>query len=152
MMPRTLRDVAQAVGGLASGEDVEIRSVVTDSRLVRPGALFVAMPGEPEGYAEHFYAVLRELDGMGLRTIYVEMPPDRPEWEAVRDRIRVSACVMSDWIRAGSTSALLSFSCSTASRKATIQAGRENNASTALARSCGLKPGQASNNSTGTPG
>jgi hypothetical protein len=25
---------------------------------------------------------------MGLRTIYVEMPPDRPEWEAVRDRIR----------------------------------------------------------------
>ena len=48
----------------------------------------VAMPGEPTGYAEHFYAVLRELDAMGLRTIYVEMPPDRPEWEAVRDRIR----------------------------------------------------------------
>ena len=45
MMPRTLRDVARAVGGLAIGEDVEIRSVVTDSRLVRPGALFVAMPG-----------------------------------------------------------------------------------------------------------
>ena len=46
MMPRTLRDVAHAVGGLATGADVEIRSVVTDSRLVRPGALFVAMPGE----------------------------------------------------------------------------------------------------------
>ncbi len=45
MRPRTLRDVARAVGGLATGDDVEVRSVVTDSRLVRPGALFVAMPG-----------------------------------------------------------------------------------------------------------
>ena len=47
----------------------------------------VAMPGVPEAYAQHFYAVLRELDGMGLHTIHIEMPPDRPEWEAVRDRI-----------------------------------------------------------------
>lgn len=47
----------------------------------------VAMPRVPEAYAQHFYAVLRELDAMKLRQILIEMPPARPEWEAVRDRV-----------------------------------------------------------------
>lgn len=47
----------------------------------------VAMPNDPADYARHFYAVLRELDGMNLATLFIEMPPDRPEWFAVRDRI-----------------------------------------------------------------
>jgi UDP-N-acetylmuramoyl-tripeptide--D-alanyl-D-alanine ligase len=46
MRPFTLHAVARAVGGLAIGPDVRVTSVATDSRLVRPGALFVAMPGE----------------------------------------------------------------------------------------------------------
>jgi UDP-N-acetylmuramoyl-tripeptide--D-alanyl-D-alanine ligase len=46
MKPVTLREIASAVGGLAIGSDVRVTSVATDSRLVRPGALFVAMPGE----------------------------------------------------------------------------------------------------------
>ena len=45
MRGRTLHEVARAVGGLPLGADVEVTSVATDSRLVRPGALFVAMPG-----------------------------------------------------------------------------------------------------------
>jgi L-threonylcarbamoyladenylate synthase len=45
------------------------------------------MPNDPPDYARHFYAVLRELDDAGLHTIYIEVPPQRPEWEAVRDRI-----------------------------------------------------------------
>ena len=32
------------------------------------------MPNDPAEYSRHFYAVLRELDGMNLRTIYIEMP------------------------------------------------------------------------------
>jgi L-threonylcarbamoyladenylate synthase len=48
----------------------------------------VAMSRVPEVYAAAFYATLRELDAMGLAEIYIEMPPDRPAWEAVRDRIR----------------------------------------------------------------
>lgn len=47
----------------------------------------VAMPRLPEAYARHLYEVLRELDGMGLREIFIEIPPERAEWEAVRDRI-----------------------------------------------------------------
>ena len=48
----------------------------------------VAMSRVPERYAATFYATLRELDAMGLAEIFIEMPPDRPAWEAVRDRIR----------------------------------------------------------------
>jgi L-threonylcarbamoyladenylate synthase len=47
----------------------------------------VIMSNGPRNYARDFYAVLRQLDGMGLREIVIEMPPDEPEWTAIRDRI-----------------------------------------------------------------
>jgi L-threonylcarbamoyladenylate synthase len=47
----------------------------------------IALPASPSAFAHHLYGVLRELDMMGLEAIYVEMPPDRPEWAAVRDRL-----------------------------------------------------------------
>jgi L-threonylcarbamoyladenylate synthase len=34
------------------------------------------------------FAALRELDGQGVDLIWVEAPPDSPEWEGVRDRLR----------------------------------------------------------------
>lgn len=43
---------------------------------------------DPETYARNFYARLRLLDTQNLRAIYVEMPPDQPEWSAIRDRIQ----------------------------------------------------------------
>jgi L-threonylcarbamoyladenylate synthase len=54
---------------------------------VRKNAARVTMPQRAEDYATHFYMVLRELDKMNLSSIFIEMPPDRPEWTAVRDRI-----------------------------------------------------------------
>jgi len=47
----------------------------------------IAMPNDPPQYQRRLYAALRELDGTGLRAIYIEVPPYRPEWAAVRDRI-----------------------------------------------------------------
>ena len=38
-------------------------------------------------YAQMLYAVLRLLDQGGYQQILIEMPPDTPEWMAVRDRI-----------------------------------------------------------------
>jgi L-threonylcarbamoyladenylate synthase len=61
--------------------------VVGTIDYVKKWGPIVAMPKVPEVYAQNFYAVLRELDGMNLREIYIEVPPARPEWEAVRDRI-----------------------------------------------------------------
>lgn len=42
---------------------------------------------DPIAYARTMYERLRLLDTQGLRTIYVEMPPDEPRWLAVRDRL-----------------------------------------------------------------
>ena len=53
----------------------------------RHGSL-VTMPNDPAEYARVLYAVLRELDALNLRGIYIELPPARPEWAAVRDRLR----------------------------------------------------------------
>lgn len=46
MKPRMLSDVATVVAGTLQGQDVEVRSVVVDSRGASEGALFVALPGE----------------------------------------------------------------------------------------------------------
>src|SRR5919106_1140875 len=46
MKPRRMTSVARVTGGRLKGDDVEVRGVATDSREVRPGDLFVAVPGE----------------------------------------------------------------------------------------------------------
>lgn len=42
---------------------------------------------DADAYARQLYARLRLLDQQNLRAIYIELPPDTPEWHAVRDRI-----------------------------------------------------------------
>jgi L-threonylcarbamoyladenylate synthase len=50
-----------------------------------------AMPEEPVAYAAELYGRLHDLDAQGLNVILVEMPPDTPEWAAVRDRLSRAA-------------------------------------------------------------
>jgi L-threonylcarbamoyladenylate synthase len=45
------------------------------------------MPEGTGAYAERLYGMLHELDGQGYDWIAIELPPDRPEWAGVRDRI-----------------------------------------------------------------
>ena len=47
----------------------------------------VHMPANPSDYAHHLYASLRRLDAMNLPALYIEMPPDKAQWSAVRDRL-----------------------------------------------------------------
>lgn len=42
---------------------------------------------EPETAMRGLYAALHELDALGVSTIVVIPPPDRPEWQAIRDRL-----------------------------------------------------------------
>jgi L-threonylcarbamoyladenylate synthase len=42
---------------------------------------------DPSAYARNLYARLRMLDTQNLEAIYIELPPDTPEWAAVRDRL-----------------------------------------------------------------
>jgi L-threonylcarbamoyladenylate synthase len=47
----------------------------------------IEMPASPEEYARSLYAVLRDLDLINPSAILIEMPPDEPQWAAVRDRL-----------------------------------------------------------------
>jgi L-threonylcarbamoyladenylate synthase len=49
------------------------------------------LSADPGAYAHALYAQLRELDAFNLALILIEIPPDEPEWEAVRDRLRRAA-------------------------------------------------------------
>lgn len=45
------------------------------------------MPDKAAAAAQELFAVLRELDATGVRLIWVETPPEGPEWDGVRDRL-----------------------------------------------------------------
>jgi L-threonylcarbamoyladenylate synthase len=45
------------------------------------------MPENPEAYAAELYGALHKLDREGFDWIAVELPPETPEWEAIRDRL-----------------------------------------------------------------
>ncbi|HEX5430350.1 MAG TPA: L-threonylcarbamoyladenylate synthase [Bryobacteraceae bacterium] len=57
----------------------------------RPASREIQMPGDPAGYAARLYAVLHELDTGAWPWIAVELPPDQPEWAAIRDRLQRAA-------------------------------------------------------------
>ncbi|WP_439628453.1 L-threonylcarbamoyladenylate synthase [Gemmata sp.] len=50
-----------------------------------------SISGDPVEYAAELYAVLHELDDGGFDRIVVALPPDAPEWAAVRDRLTRAA-------------------------------------------------------------
>ena len=50
--------------------------------------VLLQMSSNPVAYAKFMYAKIREADSMNPKIIYVEKPPNSPEWEAVNDRLR----------------------------------------------------------------
>jgi len=54
----------------------------TDSRLS-----ILSLPDRAAGYAQLFYAALRQLDRQGFGCIYVEAPPRGATWLAIQDRL-----------------------------------------------------------------
>ncbi len=59
----------------------------SDRTRVPANAAIIDLTANSEEYARHFYATLRDLDAKNPPAIYIEFPPDQPQWTAVRDRI-----------------------------------------------------------------
>jgi L-threonylcarbamoyladenylate synthase len=78
---RALSMLPASMTGLA----VYSRSAPRRHRWVR------TMPDDPKAVARELYAVLREFDAAGVKLIWVERPPDTPEWEGVNDRLQRAA-------------------------------------------------------------
>ena len=49
------------------------------------------MPADADACAKELFGVLRELDATGVKLIWVESPPEGPEWDGVRDRLQRAA-------------------------------------------------------------
>jgi len=56
-----------------------------------PPVIWRAMPDAPAACAHELFAVLREFDLAGVSLIWVETPPDHPQWDGVRDRLQRAA-------------------------------------------------------------
>ncbi len=94
MIPRLMSDVARAVDGLRTGDDAWVSSVAIDSRLVRPGGLFVALPGE---HTDGGRFVRRGLRERRRRRAGTGRPPrGRPRGIACVPRTRRSSCLAAD--------------------------------------------------------
>jgi UDP-N-acetylmuramoyl-tripeptide--D-alanyl-D-alanine ligase len=59
-------EIAQAVGGTLVGPDVEVRGAAIDSRLVKPGQLFIPVAGERDGH--DFIAMARGAGAVATLT------------------------------------------------------------------------------------
>jgi L-threonylcarbamoyladenylate synthase len=86
LLPRS--ELLAALAGLG-GSNAHI-SVLAHSIAQPPefeGAWFDA-PGESARYAQQLYANLRALDAREADEIWIEAPPDGPDWVAIGDRLR----------------------------------------------------------------
>ena len=66
---------------------VQERAVPRTALPETRGVIFRAMPADPAQVAHELFAVLREFDAQAVRQIWVEAPPEGPEWDGVRDRL-----------------------------------------------------------------
>lgn len=81
--PEDLENFLRKEGGRSPVAVLARRGRPRDTRA----ALWQVAPESPEEYAQHLYALLRRLDSASCPLIVVELPPDLPEWAAVRDRL-----------------------------------------------------------------
>ncbi len=81
----------QALQLLGPAAGVRLGVYARTLRQVPQGVQLRRMPADAEAAARELFAVLREFDAQAMQLIWVEAPPQTPEWEGVRDRLRRAA-------------------------------------------------------------
>ena len=87
---RTLLNAGERVGWLIFGRWIIWDNLFTADPDTRWGGVFTAeLPCDPAECSAKLYDLLHHLDeDIVLTRLVVELPPDTPEWLAVRDRLR----------------------------------------------------------------
>ena len=92
MSREALEAALQVLGPAAAGVAVYSRTAAEALGLPgRSNPHHKIMPGNAVAAGHELFAALRELDAQGVSLIWVEQPPDTPEWEGVRDRLQRAA-------------------------------------------------------------
>lgn len=73
------------------GPDAEVLAVYARSPVAGACKVRRRMPDDAAAAARELFAALRDFDAAGVQLIWVETPPDTPEWAGVRDRLRRAA-------------------------------------------------------------
>lgn len=81
----SLQTALDVLGPDAKGIAIYSRAIVQtrSAQVIRR-----RMPDDAQETARQLFAVLREFDSQGASLIWVETPPDEPQWEGVRDRLQ----------------------------------------------------------------
>ena len=81
----------QALGPHANNLGVwSTKRPATDEGL-ESGVLWRQQAATADQAAHDLFSVLRDLDARGVAQIWVQLPPDTPEWDGVRDRLQRAA-------------------------------------------------------------
>jgi L-threonylcarbamoyladenylate synthase len=78
----------QALGSLANNLALWSRE---QPPQLGAGVIWREQPQHAEDAARELFATLREFDLHGVQQIWVELPPETPDWEGVRDRLKRAA-------------------------------------------------------------
>ena len=63
----------------------------TPLRIASERLVVRRMPADADATAQQLFAALRGFDAQGVKLIWIETPPDAPDWEGVRDRLQRAA-------------------------------------------------------------
>ena len=88
MDTRALQTALDLLGADAAHIAVYAR---TPLRVASARIVFRRMPDDADATAQQLFAALRGFDAQGVKLIWIETPPDAPDWEGVRDRLQRAA-------------------------------------------------------------
>ena len=77
--------------GLRVGSMSFVREDAASEEATGPRGRHISLPADPAHAASFLYEALFRLDQSGMDLILVEIPPDTPEWAAIRDRLTRAA-------------------------------------------------------------
>lgn len=95
MDARALQAALDLLGAEIDGAKAVGPVIATYSRAVletqSSKVLRQTMPADAAAAAQQLFAALRALDDQGVQLIWIETPPEAPEWDGVRDRLQRAA-------------------------------------------------------------